>query len=63
MGVVQLSLVYLNPSAIWRRVFLLGADLPDKTSLPVCDRQRCLLSFNNYSVQVNLMPDIETEGQ
>lgn len=62
MGVAQLSLVYLNPSAICWRVFLLCADLPDKTSLPVCDRQRCLLSLS-HSVQVNLIPDVETEGQ
>lgn len=28
-------------------VFFAAADLPDKTSLPVCDRQRCLLSLNH----------------
>ena len=57
---VQLSLVCRNPSATYCRVFLFRADLLDKTSLPVCDRQHCLLSFNNYSLQVNNVPGIET---
>lgn len=63
MGMVQLSLVCLNPSATYCRVFLFRADLLDKTSLPVCDRQHCLLSFNNYSLQVNNVPGMEIQAK